>query len=69
MSDFFQDLENQQRIERANIGIGATLGLLAVTVFIRFGLDPSSVINYAPALGGALLGACVEAGIIEHRGH
>jgi hypothetical protein len=48
------------------IAFGASLGVLAMTAFIRFCLEPSSLIEFMPVIPGALPGACIAAGVIEH---
>jgi hypothetical protein len=65
MTDFFDKLEFQRRVELQKVLIGAELGILAVTAIIRLAVDPSSVLDYVPALGAAIPGACIAAGVIE----
>jgi hypothetical protein len=67
MSDFFHKLESQRRYELLDISLGAVLGIEAVAGFVRLAIEPTSLIQYAPTLGGALVGACLAAGIIERR--
>jgi hypothetical protein len=67
VSDFFEELETQRRRELGDVAVVATIGVLAVVAATRFLIDPSSAIDYIPALGAALPSACIAAGIIEHR--
>jgi hypothetical protein len=67
MSDFFERLEAQRRLELSKVGFGAAVGVLAVVAFFRFALEPSSIIDYAPTLTGILPGASIAAAIIDYR--
>jgi hypothetical protein len=69
MSNFFEAMEAQRRRDLGDVAIGAAIGVLAVAAVIGFAIEPSSLTDYIPALGAAIPGACLAAGIIEHQDH
>jgi len=67
MSEFFQQLEEQRRIECEKIGCGALAGVLVGVLAVKFMTAPANILELWPAIGGSLPGACIVAGILERR--
>jgi hypothetical protein len=77
VSDLLKELETQRRSEEraeargelSKLAIGAELGVVAGIAIIRVIGEPSSLADFAPALGGIVPGTMIAAATMSFREH